>query len=217
VKQLVAASLALGSLAVPSLAADSKTSIRASAGIASPASGDFKDAFGTGPNLSLSIGRDIGTHLAVLGEVEYSKFSIDNDAVQDALDALGNEGAFFTQLGGRLTIEGGDTSFLSGSVALKAAVLGNAGTFSPYVIAAGGVSRRSTGEATITATLLGFTDSETIEGDSETVAAVSFGGGLDFKVADTIGLFVEGRYQIAFTEEESTKYTTARAGLSLRL
>ena len=30
-------------------------------------------------------------------------------------------------------------------------------------------------------------------------------------------VFVEGRYHIAFTEEQSTKYTTLRAGLSLRL
>jgi hypothetical protein len=49
-----------------------------------------------------------------------------------------------------------------------------------------------------------------------TAAAVSFGGGLDFKVGG-ISLFGEGRYHIAFTEEESTHHVTVRVGLSLRL
>jgi len=216
-RKLVAAALALSAVSL-SAHADSKTSIRASAGLASPASGDFKDAFKSGPNLSLAIGRDMGSYLSVLGEVEYSRFTIDQTKIDDALDSvLGEDATLFEQLGGRLRIEGGDTSFLSGSVALKGMVLGNASSFSPYVIGAGGVSHRRTGEGTITVTILGFTDTETLPSDSETVAAIAFGGGLDFKVADTLGLFAEGRYHIAFTEEQSTKYTTLRAGLSLRL
>lgn len=216
-RKLVAAALALSAVSL-SAHADSKTSIRAGAGLASPASGDFKDAFKSGPNLSLAIGHDMGSYLSVLGEVEYSTFAIDQSKIDDALDSvLGSDAAIFAQLGGRLRIDGGDTSFLSGSVAVKGMVLGNASSISPYVIGAGGVSHRRTGEATITVTILGFSETDTLPSDSETVAAVSFGGGLDFKVADTLGLFVEGRYHIAFTEEQSTKYTTVRAGLSLRL
>jgi hypothetical protein len=217
VKQLVAASLVLGSLAVSAPAADSKTSLRASVGMASPAAGDLDDVFGSGLHLSVAVGRDLGSHLVLLGEIEYCRLALDQDAFQSSIQfGTPEQRQLFERLGGRVTIEGGDTGFLGGSVALKGAILGNARSFTPYVIAGGGASRRQSDAYTLTLTLLGITERETIESSSETVPAISFGGGLDLKVGRAIGLFVEGRYQIAFTEDETAKYTTLRAGLSFR-
>jgi len=198
-------------------AAEGGTTVRAAGGLAAPASGDFDEAFKSGPHLSLAAARHFGRHFSVLGEIEYTKFPLDKSKVEEILNDFGEDGDLFAQLGGQISITGGDTTFLTGSALLKGSVLGSDHSFSPYVIAGGGATHRESAASEITLRILGFSESESFEGSSETAASVTFGAGFDFAIGTSAGLFVEGRYHIAFTDEDSAKYTSLRLGFSLKI
>jgi hypothetical protein len=58
---------------------------------------------------------------------------------------------------------------------------------------------------------------ETMEGESETKLMATFGGGVDIPISERIGAFVEARYQINFTSEESTNFAVFRGGVKIGL
>jgi hypothetical protein len=214
-KRLLSAWLALGWVAASAGAAEHKTSLRASAGVASP-TGTFGDSFGSAPNFALAVGHDLGRYATVSLNLEYAgQFAVDEDAVRQRLDD--DFGIALQQLGIKVNFDGGDTRFLTATVDLKGSVLGHDRSFSPYVIAGGGMTHRSTGDLDVTFTLLGLSESDTLDGTSESAACISFGAGFDLTIAERTGIFLEGRYHIAFTEDQSAKYTSVRFGFRVQL
>ena len=70
--------------------------------------------------------------------------------------------------------------------------------------------------ATLSVSIFGFDlILGTIEGESETAAYAVFGGGVDIPVAGRFGIFVEGRYQAGFTDDETTTHGTIGAGIRI--
>ena len=215
-RKWLSSAVALWAVSAGAAAAESRTSLRASAGLASP-TGEFGRGFASAPNFALAVGHDLGRYFTVSAGVEYAPFSIDESEFRREVgDLLGGAG-LLQQLGASFDVDGGETTFLTIAVDFKASILGHGESFSPYLLVGGGVTRRSSGDLDITVSGFGLSQTETFEGDSEEAPSISFGGGADFAIGTRTGLFLEGRYHIAFTEFEKSKYTTLRFGVLLRL
>jgi len=214
VRKLWAAFLVLSAASSMVEAAETRMSLRVGVGVAA-LTGEAGDFYKPGPVGALALGYDLNGSFTLLAGVDYARLGVDEDAL--FADFVATVPAEFASLPrSTIVVEGGDTTFLTGSLHLKASILGHASPISPYVIGGGGVTRVSADEATVGVSIPGFEDAETVLGYATTAPSIAFGGGLDLKVGP-LSVFGEGRYYIAFTEDESTKHMTLRVGLSLGL
>ncbi len=55
------------------------------------------------------------------------------------------------------------------------------------------------------------------EEETENDLGVNFGAGLELDMGTSTKLFIEGKYHIVFTEDESTKFITLMGGLRFSL
>ncbi len=160
---------------------------------------EFSDFWELGYGAGAAIGYSFGSSLELIGGVDYSKFSLDGDALIDDLGDFGTD----------IDISGGDISMLSFSAGLKFNI-GTGGSLSPYLLGMGGMYTLSISDATVS--IDGF--SETAEFvEEETAFGAAFGGGFEIGFSSKASLFVQSTYRIAFTEEESTKYWPVKIGL----
>lgn len=72
-------------------------------------------------------------------------------------------------------------------------------------------------EITYMGQTLDITDMLEGEEESENDLGVNFGAGLELAMGTSMNLFVEGKYHIVFTEDESTKFITLMGGLRFSL
>ena len=87
------------------------------------------------------------------------------------------------------------------------------GSVRPYFCGGGGLFLLSVADGEVIA------DGQVVpfEGDSENAASINFGAGIDFTVAKTADIFVDGRYILGFTEYENTSILPIRFGIKLKL
>jgi hypothetical protein len=200
----------IAAAAVLASADDSTTRVTLTAGAGIP-SGTFADGHKMGPSGAIALERDLTSRLAIVVRGQYGRFGVDTDGILDdpALDE-------FAGLGGELTVDGGDATMTEGSVSIKASLAERTGSTIPYLVAGGGITRAAIDDATVTASIGSISASETVEGASETKPSAALGGGVEISLGGAT-LVIEGLYHIVFTEEESLKHMSVRAGVSFGL
>jgi len=154
-------------------------------------------------NLGGGIGFHLSPNLILQGYVARNNFTLDEDK-------------FFTdypQLGESVSIDGGELKFLTVFGDLKAVLGPSKARLAPYLIGGGGFSKQYFTDISISGKRI------TVELGiaSETTFAVAFGAGMDINLSDNFALFIEGRYTIGFTENESIKYVPVKIGLGFKL
>jgi hypothetical protein len=177
----------------------------------------FNEAWRKGVNLGGGVGYRWTSHFSLYARFNYDQFPLNEQGLFDlASKEVGYDPRSF---GLSPNIQGGDGSILSVSGELKVSFFGDSGKISPYVIGGLGVAHYVTDDATFSVSFLGFDlILETIVGgESETAASAIFGGGVDVPLNGRFGIFVEGRYQVGFTEDEATNHGTIGAGLRIGL
>jgi hypothetical protein len=204
--------------AVPAVAQeDAKFSVLVDGGLSLPQKPDvFKDVWSQGFNVGGGVGYRFSRHFAFQALVHYDRFSFDEGGF---LDLFEQEFGFDpNELGVSVDVQGAETTFLSLSAELKASFVGDSSKVSPYVVGGGGVSQVSIGDTELRGTFMGIDlPVETLEGESETNAMATFGGGVDIPLGGRAGVYVEGRYHIHFTSEETTDFVSFRVGLRFGL
>jgi opacity protein-like surface antigen len=201
-----------------------KLELFASGGLATPLSPSlFSDSWKNGWGVGGGATYRFNSRLALEGRIDYDKFAFDQAGFEDLV--LGGIGIVPFDLGLGFEIEGADVSVLSFVGDVKFAIVGDDKRISPYVMGGGGVGRLSTSETTIRTTVLPLYDiffdpnfyafDDTIESQSETGPLITFGGGVDIRASQRVTIFVEGRYQRLFTEEQPTDHGSVRAGVRI--
>jgi hypothetical protein len=181
-----------------------RVSIYVGGGIAFPMSpSGFSDFWGMGFSFGGGLGYAFSPSLAFVGLVDYNNFALDGDAIL-AASGFGGMG---------ISISGGSASIFSVSGNLKANLIPTPNSLSPYFIGGIGYSTVSTGDFTLSAGGLSITES----GFSESHASILFGVGLDIPASEALDIFLEGKYGIVFTEDQTSNYIPLRAGLKVKL
>lgn len=176
---------------------------RVGAGLSVPSSPDvFSDYWKIGPHAVGAIGYPVTRGFILEGQVEYNNFTLDDDAI---LRDLGFSPA-------DVTIQGAAATVLAGTAMAIGRIQAPGSKVAPYFLGGVGFSRLSAGD--ITASGPGGT--ATLDGDSETAFSVGFGVGIEIMVTPTAGIFLDGKYSILFTEDESSQYLPFRVGLVVR-
>jgi opacity protein-like surface antigen len=175
----------------------------------------FKDVWNNGFNVGGGVGYRFVSWLTVQGLVNYDRFSIDENGVSNLFEEEFGVGLSGLDLG--LDFQGGQISLLSLTGEVKASFVADPSKVSPYVVGGGGVGRLSIDDATVAISFLGERLEETLEGESETKAMATVGGGVDIPIGGRIAVFVEGRYHLVFTSEERTDFAGFRGGVRLGL
>lgn len=172
-------------------------------GISFPAAPDeFTDYWRMGFNFGGGIGYSVTPNLTLIGYFDFNGFRFDDDKF------LRDYG--FSGYG--ISISGGEASIITFSGNLKATLQTRPSQVRPYFCGGIGLFKLSIGDVTV----YGPGGSATAEGDSETAFSVLFGAGIDFAIGERMDLFIEGRYVIGFTEDESTQMFPIKLGIKFR-
>jgi opacity protein-like surface antigen len=190
---------------------ESKFYFLLSGGIALPTAPDvFDEVWRTGVNLGGGVGYRVSHRFSVLARVNYDRFQPSEHRM---IEYLEEEAGVDLYKFGPFEFSGADASIVSVSGELKISVLGHSEKTVLYLIGGLGVAHHSLRDVVMS--LRYFEIKETIEGESETAACVTFGGGVDVPLAGRFKVFVETRYQTSFTEEDRTVHTTFAAGVRI--
>ena len=205
---------------------ESKIHFLLNGGLSLPQNPDvFKDAWSNGFNVGGGVGFSLSRHLTLQGLVNYDRFPLDEQGVLDLISGgtVDDEETifFFDPLFGSnslsIDVQGAEISILSISAELKASFVGDSNKVSPYVIGGSGIARLSGGRD-IRVFFVDFTEliAETIPRESEIKGMATVGGGIDIPFGG-VGVFVEGRYQFNFTEDERIDFVSLRGGVRIGL
>jgi opacity protein-like surface antigen len=180
-----------------------KPSFFVNAGFSIPSAPDeFSDYWKTGFNIGGGIGHSLTPNVQFQGIVEYNSFGFDGDKL---LEDYGYGGT-------GISVSGGTASIVTASANLKTLLSAGKSSSTPYFIGSLSFFRLSTSDATVS--YMGM--SETVDGDSETAAGVAFGAGINIEMNPNMNLFIEGKYGVGFTENESTQYLPLKVGLEFK-
>jgi Outer membrane protein beta-barrel domain len=165
----------------------------------------FKDIYKMGYNGTGGIGFKFAPGLSVIFTASYSSFPIDQSGI---ITKAG------IPAGVSVSVDGGTITALDFAGNIKYSFMPK-GT-SLYVVASAGYLSMSASDITIKVTSGGNTQTFTEKPNTESAFSTSIGAGVDFPVSAKLGIFVEGRYAIAFTSGESTSYVPVKAGVRIR-
>jgi len=181
-----------------------RVSIYLGGGIALPMSpSSFSDFWSMGYSFGGGLGYAFSPSLAFVGQVDYNNFALDGDAILEQ-SGFGGMG---------ISISGGSASIFSISGNLRANLIPTPNSLSPYFIGGIGYATVSTGDFTLS----GGGQSITEGGFSESHMSVLFGVGLDIPASEALDVFLEGKYGIVFTEDQTSNYIPLRAGVKIKL
>ena len=195
---------------------DSNVQILLNGGYSLPQKPDiFKDVWNNGFNVGAGVGYRFSGRFTVQGLVNYDKFSVTDNGIMDILtEEIGFDPS---ELGLEINLQGGSVSVLSLTGEVKVSFVEDPSKISPYVIGGGGLGRVSTDDVTVALTFLGESLEESIEGESETKAMATVGGGVDIPIGERAAVFVEGRYQFVFMSDERMEFVGIRGGIRIGL
>ncbi|MBD3383878.1 outer membrane beta-barrel protein [candidate division KSB1 bacterium] len=170
-------------------------------GMAMPMGPDeFKDYWKTGFNVGGGAEFAFGPNMKLVGTVDYTSFGINEDELLDEF-AMGVSG---------ISVDGGSLSSIAVLANVKFSIAPPMSPISPYLIGGAGMFFLSGGEADIK--YQGMTMS-TIESETDNYFGVGVGAGVDLTISPNMSLFIEGKYNIAFAEEDNMSYLPIKAGL----
>jgi len=198
---LLCTTILLGPAAV---AAQSRTMVSMSGGISIPVAPDtFVDYWGAGYNISGGVGYFLGhqQRFAVQGCVDYSNHPLDEE---EFLKAAGVSG---------ISISGGSLQVLAVSVDIRASLgLADARAV-PYFLGGVGLFRMSMSD--MAAAGGGEFYSQEIN-ESESKIGYGFGAGLDLRLTERSGVFLQAKYSIGLTEDEAMHHLPLKIGFFYR-
>lgn len=199
--RVIVALLAFVALISPAAAQNVSLSFHGGAGFpVSPA--EFADYWLTGYTVGGGMSYYVLPFLEISGDVSYSEFPFDAIAILEEEDIPP----------GLVEITGGAVSGILLTGSCKLLPFPEATVVRPYVRIGGGFAALSVGDVTVSA----FNVSETVSGASEKAATALFGTGLDVVLSPSFDLFIEGRYFIAFTEEDHLHLAPAILGFRIK-
>jgi opacity protein-like surface antigen len=114
-------------------------------------------------------------------------------------------------LSGVISVDGLNASIITITANFKAAV--PTGTVRPYFSSGGGFFLLSRGDGSVSGGGLVVP----VEGDSEDAFGINVGAGIEYAVARTVNIFLDGRYVLGFTEGESTRVLPIKLGMKVIL
>jgi len=114
-------------------------------------------------------------------------------------------------VGGQVSIRGLGASVMAITANLKAGV--PSGQVRPYFWGGAGLFILSIDDGSLSYGGMVFP----MEGDSENALGIGFGAGIDFSVAKTVDLFIDGRFVHGFTDVDATSILPVRVGVKVRL
>ncbi len=164
----------------------------------------FKDIWKMGYNGTGGIGFTFAPGLSVIFTASYSSFPIDQSGI---ITKAG------IPAGVSVSVDGGTITALDFAGNIKYSFMPK-GT-SLYVVASAGYFSMSASDITIKVSSGGSSQNFTEKPDAESAFSTSIGAGVDFPVGAKLGIFVEGRYFIAFTSGGNTSYVPVRAGVRI--
>jgi len=192
-------------IAVASLAW-SQPQVYLGGGIAFPTAPQaFKDDYKMGYNLGGGIGFSLSPTVSYMLTVGYASFPF---------DVSGINARYGIPSGATVSVDGGTVSGLDVLGDFKFSLMPKG--VSVYLIAGVGYFNMSMSDATVKVSYQGHSSSTTVSSDSKSAFCASGGAGVDVPVSGKIGVFVEGRYFIAFTSGGNTSYVPVKAGVRIR-
>ena len=173
-------------------------SFQAGGGPAIPSTPEgFTQIYKTGWSIAGGMGFIISPLVVLTGSVEYSRFPFD-DADFVRLFGFSNSG---------YVISGGDRSIITATMNTRFLLSRNRNMVCPYFVAGIGFAHFSQAEATVA----GF--SPIIGAHSESAVLIHGGGGIDIPASDHVSLFLEGRYDLALIQMNTTAFWPISAGI----
>jgi len=160
---------------------------------------EFSDYYKMGFNVGGGVGFALSPTFAIVGDFSYHNFSFDDS---NFLSSFG-----LNNLG--INISGGATSVYTITGNLKVSLNQGPGVVVPYLIGGVGYVNLSTSDVMVS----GNGSAVSVPGNSESDFYAQVGAGVDFLVAPTTGIFVEGKYAIAFTSGSNTAFLPIRVGV----
>ena len=174
-------------------------------GVAFPAGpSTFKDYWKMGYNGTAGIGFSFAPGLSAIFTASYSSFPIDESGI---IAKAGIPSA------ASVNVDGGTVTALDFAGNIKYSFMPK-GT-SLYVVASAGYFSMSASDVTVKVSYGGNSTTVTVKTNTESAFSTSIGAGVDVPVGAKIGIFIEGRYAIAFTSDESTSYIPVKAGVRI--
>jgi len=169
---------------------------------------EFKDYFKSGIGYGGELKYNVNEKTSLSASFTMLKFGIKTDEIEDA---VGEEGA-------KVTVEGGGLKANIIQANLLYYLAPPESSTQLYLIGGGGYyMEKAESPDKVTVEFEGETYDlsdmfESEDSESENDFGVQFGAGLDLPLG-SLNLFVEGKYHIVFTEDESTKFITVMGGL----
>ena len=186
--------------------AQSRNIVSLCGGISIPLKPDlFNDYWGAGYSIGAGYGHFLNARQTVALQtwLNYSSHPLDEDELLKAVGGVGSD----------VSISGGSADILTIAVNLKVSTGSVDSKAVPYLTAGAGLFRLSASDATFVGS--GQTISQEF-GEAEHKIGLSFGAGLNLNLTDRSGIFVEAKYEIGLTEDETTQYIPLRIGVFFR-
>ena len=178
----------------------------------------FEQFYKSGVAINVGLDYRFNQHLSAIATVGYNTFAFDSDAfasiigqgIQGALQA-----AQLTFDPSRLTVEGGRASTITGSVAAKLGL--QAGAFSPYVLAGGGMIRVNQTLVNISYIAEQANYYDRISATNNDALFGTAGGGIAISLSDKVQPYVEGGYHLGLTDGDNTLYYSLQVGFNFSM
>jgi opacity protein-like surface antigen len=177
---------------------------------------EFSDNWKMGYNIGGGIGYSLTNSVSIILSAEYSSMQLDNANMLRSFDI---------PYGASASIEGGTASCLAIAGNLKFLLPKTLVSVTPYVIAGLGYFNLSFSDINCKASYTEYSYSYsysysytvTLTTDSRSAFSTSIGAGMDIPAGETMVVFLEARYFIAFTESDNTNIVPIRAGIKVGL
>jgi opacity protein-like surface antigen len=114
--------------------------------------------------------------------------------------------------GSEVDFQGGSATIFTATVDAKVNMRPATAAFIPYLVVGAGYLRLSLTEMTTTYRGQVYTRSV----DPESAVELSMGAGCDFRLANRVTLFVEGKYTTGYTNVDNTQYFPIKIGIAYR-
>lgn len=178
---------------------------------------EFKDYFKSGIGFGAEFKYNINEKMSFVGSFAYLPFNYNEDKMEeDIMELVGGEEDI------QINIEGGGIKYNAIQANLLLYLSQPEASTGFYLTGGGGyyMGKSETPdkvELTYAGETIDITDMMEGEEESENDLGVNFGAGLELAMGTSMSLFVEGKYHIVFTEDESTKFITLMGGLRFSL
>ncbi len=183
------------------------------------------DMYKMGTSFGGGIGFEINPKFDIICRVNYSSYSFDDESFSNKLESeferltYGSGDVDFTT-----NVEGGNLELLEFMADIKFSVPlgGDNSKLSPYVIGGLGMCQTTIAASEfemriVIPTLVDTTFIESTPEESETKLSFNIGGGFDYMVSPTVGIFVDVRYFQVAMEGDPIGVLPVRGGILIKL